>query len=456
MNARIGIFLLGTAISGSVVLAQPCGPVFADKLLESPTNPLQHLGDSIAVSGDLMIAGAPNGLFHANPQPGSATVYRFDGTAWIHDGFLQGPDILASDLFGDAVAIDGDRALVGSPLDNHSSANDPGSVYAYRFDGTDWVRESRLWASDAQSGDEFGHAVAMSGNLAVIGAPYDDDQGNLSGSAYIYQHNGTSWEFVTKIIPPQVDAFDRFGSAVAIDGDRVLVTAPVSTTQSLFTYEDSGSGWALVDAINIRGLDSSLTNPGESGIAVSGDHLVLGAEQSSSDPVFNHGAAIVLERDGSSWSYQQTLHPPAPLSEDTFFGISVAAGPASLLIGSGNGTAYLYRDNGAGWALDYDWAAAGTFLGWAVAIQDDTAFLGAIGDSTSETAGGAVSVYDLNCPSQECAADFTGDGLLDIFDVFAFLDLFNAGDLGADFTGDGSLDVFDVFAFLDLFNAGCP
>ena len=56
----------------------------------------------------------------------------------------------------------------------------------------------------------------------------------------------------------------------------------------------------------------------------------------------------------------------------------------------------------------------------------------------------------------DCSADITGDGALDVFDVFAFLDLFNAGDAGADFTGDGSLDVFDVFAFLDAFNTGCP
>jgi len=57
--------------------------------------------------------------------------------------------------------------------------------------------------------------------------------------------------------------------------------------------------------------------------------------------------------------------------------------------------------------------------------------------------------------SSGCDADLTGDGALDIFDVFAFLDLFNAGDLGADITGDGTLDIFDVFGYLDLFNAGC-
>jgi len=56
----------------------------------------------------------------------------------------------------------------------------------------------------------------------------------------------------------------------------------------------------------------------------------------------------------------------------------------------------------------------------------------------------------------DCLADFTGDGVLDIFDVFAFLDAFNTADPAADFTGDGSFDIFDVFGFLDLFNAGCP
>lgn len=55
-----------------------------------------------------------------------------------------------------------------------------------------------------------------------------------------------------------------------------------------------------------------------------------------------------------------------------------------------------------------------------------------------------------------CTADFTGDGYLDIFDVFAFLDAFNSKNVAADFTGDGTLDIFDVFAYLDLFNAGCP
>ncbi|MCA9304111.1 MAG: hypothetical protein KC996_08320, partial [Phycisphaerales bacterium] len=88
------------------------------------------------------------------------------------------------------------------------------------------------------------------------------------------------------------------------------------------------------------------------------------------------------------------------------------------------------------------------------------AFLGAMGldpadglDTPSEDDRNALIAL---IGPLECSADITGDGTLDIFDVFGYLDLFNTGDLGADFTGDGTLDIFDVFAFLDAFNAGCP
>jgi hypothetical protein len=101
------------------------------------------------------------------------------------------------------------------------------------------------------------------------------------------------------------------------------------------------------------------------------------------------------------------------------------------------------------------------------------------GGGTTETSGGAFSMgatigqHDAGVTMSggpytltggfwatvnpvSCAADFTGDGNLDIFDVFAFLDAFNAMDPAADFVVDGVFDVFDVFAYLDAFNAGCP
>jgi len=80
-----------------------------------------------------------------------------------------------------------------------------------------------------------------------------------------------------------------------------------------------------------------------------------------------------------------------------------------------------------------------------------------LGDGSIVEAGiDDVRIFGVSCAADSCPADFTGDGALDIFDVFAFLDAFNASDPAADFTGDGSFDIFDVFAYLDAFNAGCP
>jgi len=75
--------------------------------------------------------------------------------------------------------------------------------------------------------------------------------------------------------------------------------------------------------------------------------------------------------------------------------------------------------------------------------------------SSTQTVGTGDFTLTLSVPGCN-DADFNADGVLDIFDVFAFLDAFNALDPIADFTGDGSFDIFDVFAFLDEFNAGCP
>ena len=99
--------------------------------------------------------------------------------------------------------------------------------------------------------------------------------------------------------------------------------------------------------------------------------------------------------------------------------------------------------NGGLWTAIIDW----------VAIETDTLLVELTDLSNGRLHG--PSDYEVFGPAA-CPADFTDDGVLDIFDVFAFLDAFNAGDPAADFTGDGSFDIFDVFGFLDAFNAGCP
>ncbi len=87
--------------------------------------------------------------------------------------------------FGNSVAIDGNLALIGAYRDNGNGSNS-GSAYLYRFDGSSWQEEAKLLASDGASEDNFGRSVSIDGNLALVGAYWDDDNGSNSGSAYIF------------------------------------------------------------------------------------------------------------------------------------------------------------------------------------------------------------------------------------------------------------------------------
>jgi hypothetical protein len=89
------------------------------------------------------------------------------------------------------VSIDGDVIVVGSPLDDDAGES-TGSAHVFRYDGTHWVEEQKLIASDGAAGDLFGFSVAVSGPVVGIGAPYDLGGGG-AGLAYVFRHGATGW-----------------------------------------------------------------------------------------------------------------------------------------------------------------------------------------------------------------------------------------------------------------------
>ena len=122
----------------------------------------------------------------------SAYVFRFDGTAWIQTQKLLPSGGQPGDSFGNAVAIDGDRAMIGARGDDGGGTN-TGAVYFFRFDGKNWIEQQKLVASDADHGDAFGISVSISGDLAVIGAFFT---GGTAGSAYVFRFDRSTMEWV--------------------------------------------------------------------------------------------------------------------------------------------------------------------------------------------------------------------------------------------------------------------
>jgi len=193
------------------------------KLVASDGAVYGFFGFSVSISGDTALVGA---IENDTINSGSAYVFRYDGGSWVEEQKLVASDGAASDYFGESVSISGDIALVGANGDDDEGL-DSGSAYVYRYNGStdEWEEEDKLVPGDGAANDFFGGSVSISGDTALVGAKWDDDNGSLSGSAYVFRYNGSTWVEESKLVPSDGASLDYFGRSVSISGDTVLVGA---------------------------------------------------------------------------------------------------------------------------------------------------------------------------------------------------------------------------------------
>ena len=156
---------------------------------------------------------------------GASYIFQLAGGQWLQTQKLLPLDGDYQDHFGSAVSLSGNRALVSSPFDDDLGSNS-GSAYLFEFDGTRWIQEQKLNAADGEVSDEFGTSVALDGPLALVSAPGDDDQGSNTGSAYLYRLERGQWREEQKLLGFGAETFDMFGETVAVSGNHMLVGTP--------------------------------------------------------------------------------------------------------------------------------------------------------------------------------------------------------------------------------------
>lgn len=192
-----------------------------------------YFGASVSISGTAALAGAPwedeacgGG---ANCNAGAAYVFRSNATGynWIEEAKLTASDAQDDDEFGTSVSIRGNVAIVGAPFDDEAAVSDVGSAYVFRFNpqSGQWNQEAKLTASDGTANDEFGFSVSVSGDLAVIGARLEDDTASNSGSMYVFRFDGFDWNEEAKLTASDASSDDKFGTSVSADGDRAVAGA---------------------------------------------------------------------------------------------------------------------------------------------------------------------------------------------------------------------------------------
>ena len=370
-------------------------------------------GWSVSISGDYAVVGA-NADDDKGTNSGSAYIFKRTGTSWAQEAKLLSSDGAANDFFGESVSISGDYAVVGAWADDDNGDNS-GSAYIFKRSGTSWAQEVKLLPSDGAFNDQFGSSVSISGDYAVVGARADDDEGTNSGSAYVFKRSGTSWAQEAKLLPFDGASNDLFGNSVSISGDYAVVGAKFdddngSLSGSAYVFKRTGTSWA--QEAKLLASDGAVEDQFGFSVSISGDYAVVGA-QWDDDNGSSSGSAYVFKRTGTSWAQEAKLIPSDGAAGD-FFGESVSISGDYAVVGAHldsdnggfSGSAYLFKRNGTTWQqeakiLASDGAAADRF-GFSVSISGDYVVMGAYEDNDNGGSSGSAYIYSgstLNLPS---------------------------------------------------------
>ena len=295
----------GGTDSGSAYLFEKPASGWTDanedaKLSASDAAPYDYFGGSVAISGDTVVVGA----YGDGSYSGSAYLFEKPASGWTdanEDAKLGALDAAEDDSFGYSVAISGDTVVVGAIGDSSFS----GSAYLFEKPASGWTdanEDAKLGASDAAADDQFGRSVAISGDTVVVGA-YGD--GSFSGSAYLFEKPVSGWADANedaKLSASDAAADDNFGHSVAISGDTVVVGAfgDDSYSGSAYLFEKPASGWmnANEDA-KLGALDAAADQFGYS-VAISGDTVLVGADEHDEGGLTNSGASYIFKANGAA------------------------------------------------------------------------------------------------------------------------------------------------------------
>lgn len=457
-----------------------------------PSGAIDLFGYAVAISADTVVVGTPgedSGTTGVNStrdgiigNSGAAFIFIRSGNAWIQQAYLKASSTSGGDSFGTAVAISGDTVVVGANYEDSSTtgingmpdelASDSGAAYVFVRNGSAWTQQAFLKADNVGTGDEFGSAVAISGDKLVVGA-YREDSSTTgidsnpnelksdSGAAYVFGRSGSTWNQQAYLkASTNTGNYDNFGRNVAISGDTVAVAG----YKGVHIFMSGGGLWS--QQANLEASSIGSYSFGRS-VAISGNTMIIGAPSEDSFTTNNqlYGAAYVFVRSGPSWSQQARLTASNYGYSDQF-GESVAISENSIVVGAryedssssgvnstwnnsaaDSGAAYVFTRNGTTWSetayLKAQNTGAGDSFGHSVAISGGTVVVGAYREDSGTI--GVGSTPDDTAPDSGASYVFSGFEPPATEPIVGSPTLANASNasasLGGDVSGDGGSTV---------------
>jgi hypothetical protein len=466
VGARLGGVLLASLLGHGVGAAEPtwlhCPPIELCQLRASDGGFIEHFGWAVAIEGTIAAIGEPFArLYGCGNTVGAVYVQGYDGTQWVEQQKLVASDGTCDSHLGYSVAMSGDLIVAGAP----HVADYTGAAYVFRFDGQTWVEEAKLVPPEGAVNTGAGMAVALEGNTIAVSAPG-------AGAVYVYSLDGSTWLWQATLVGE-----NGMGGSVALSGSVLAGSGaggPEDPTSVVSVFRYDGAAWCL--EAELTPADGA-PGDGFGVLAVCGDTILVGSPYHDHGGV-NAGAAYVFTFDGQSWSQQAELIASDAHGSD-YFGCSVALADGTAVIGAYGWTGPAAW-SGKTYVLtvdDLDWierailtASDGRTSGWfgfAVAMSGDTVLIGApcaVGNAdqsgkayafaglTSDcNANGIPDLYDIAaCTSPDCNANTVPDecdlasGTSADADNSGLPDECEVGDLDC----DGDVDLGDINPFV--------
>ena len=252
------------------------------KLRTSDAEGNDSLGYAVAIDGDVIVAGA-----RSEDVEGAAYVFVKPTDGWTNmfqTAKFKAANPIRNEKFGAAVGISGDTIVIGDY--NTPGYEGIGAAYIFEKPPGGWVdatETAKLTASDGAGSDYFGLSVAIDGDVVLVGAPQDDDAGENSGSAYIFEEPQGGWVDMTegvKLTAYGGVADENFGKSVSVEGDTALIGLPQRWSGGIgagcvFIYD--GSNW--IEQGRLLPSDGEPYDGYACSVCISGDQGVIGAPE---------------------------------------------------------------------------------------------------------------------------------------------------------------------------------
>ncbi|MCC7291626.1 MAG: hypothetical protein IT449_06160 [Phycisphaerales bacterium] len=295
-------------------------------------------GASLAIFGDTLLVGSSS---YSAP---SVVVYSRVGGSWVERQQLPADD--GDDQYGRSLSLDGGVAIIGAP----QAFQGEGRAHLFTRDGSGpWQRVARLKAADATNSDQFGTAVSVKGDCALIGAPWSDDLGSSSGSAYVFRNTGGIWVEEAKLLGSETNGEDHLGQAVAVHGEWAAVGAPnawhraaESGVVEMFRFVDGA--WEHFD--RLFAADGRAYDMFGSSLVLQNGVLCVGAPQHD----FSTGTVHVFRFNGRRWEECEVWTAGDDDQYGQKFGLSIAATATRTAVGGPPGG----TGAGAAFAMELD------------------------------------------------------------------------------------------------------